>query len=203
MISYTLNGIKRTFSGDLEETLLDHLRLEHKITSAKDGCSGQGVCGACTVEIDGKPKLACRTKMKDLEGAEINTTEGLPKEFRSTIGKNFADKGAVQCGFCSPGMIMRAKGLYNVNKTPTRPEIVKAITPNICRCTGYVKIVDAIDETFKELNGKGSENKDKSALIGKPYPKCMSGIAREAQLFPVKMQHLQPVQEIGLSLSRQ
>jgi len=171
MISYTLNGINRTFSGDLEETLLDHLRLEHKITSAKDGCSGQGVCGACTVEIDGKPKLACRTKMKDLEGAVINTTEGLPKEFRSTIGKNFAEKGAVQCGFCSPGMIMRAKGLYNVNKTPTRPEIVKAITPNICRCTGYVKIVDAIDETFKELNGKGSENKDKSALIGKPYPK--------------------------------
>ncbi|NVO09479.1 MAG: selenium-dependent xanthine dehydrogenase [Bacteroidales bacterium] len=171
MISYTLNGIKRTFSGNLEETLLDHLRLEHKITSAKDGCSGQGVCGACTVEIDGKPKLACRTKMKDLEGAEINTTEGLPNEFRSTIGKNFANKGAVQCGFCSPGMIMRAKGLYNVNKTPTRPEIVKAITPNICRCTGYVKIVDAIYETFKELNGNGLENKAKSALIGKPYPK--------------------------------
>ncbi len=70
MITYTLNNIKRTYSGDSEESLLDHLRLEHKITSAKDGCSGQGVCGACTVEINGKPKLACRTKMKDLGGAD-------------------------------------------------------------------------------------------------------------------------------------
>jgi len=171
MLKYTLNGIKRTFSGDLEETLLDHLRLEHKLTAAKDGCSGQGVCGACSVEINGKTKLACRTKMMDLEGAEIVTAEGLPKEFSETIGKNFAEKGAVQCGFCSPGMIMRAKGLYNVNKTPTRPEIVKAITPNICRCTGYVKIVDAIESTFNELDGKQSVKNPKSALIGKPYPK--------------------------------
>ncbi|HCT31089.1 MAG TPA: selenium-dependent xanthine dehydrogenase, partial [Bacteroidales bacterium] len=171
MISYTLNGVKRTFSGDLEETLLSHLRLEHKVTSAKDGCSGQGVCGACTVEINGKPKLACRTKMADLEGAEIITSEGLPTEFRETIGKNFAEKGAVQCGFCSPGMIMRAKGLYNTTKNPTRPEIVKAITPNICRCTGYVKIVDAIDSTFKELNGTPVSKNEKSALIGKSYPK--------------------------------
>lgn len=171
MISYTLNGVKRSFSGDLEETLLSHLRLEHKVTSAKDGCSGQGVCGACTVEINGKPKLACRTKMADLEGAEIITSEGLPKEFRETIGKNFAEKGAVQCGFCSPGMIMRAKGLYNTTKTPTRPEIVKAITPNICRCTGYVKIVDAIDSTFKELSGVPVSKNEKSALIGKSYPK--------------------------------
>ena len=174
MITYTLNGIKTNYSGDLEETLLDHLRLEHKITSPKDGCSGQGVCGACTVEINGKPKLACRTKMKDLDGAEILTTEGLSEKFRTTIGKNFAEKGAVQCGFCSPGMIMRAKGLYNVNKTPTRPEIVKVISPNICRCTGYVKIVDAIDETFKELDGDKHTNNPKSALIGKPYPKYQS-----------------------------
>jgi len=174
MIAYTLNGIKRTYSGDLEESLLDQLRLEHKITSPKDGCSGQGVCGACTVEINGKPKLACRTKLKDLEGAEIITTEGLSEEFRTTISKNFAEKGAVQCGFCSPGMIMRAKGLYNVNKTPTRPEIVKAISPNICRCTGYVKIVDAIDKTFSELNGDKPKINTKSALIGKPYPKYQS-----------------------------
>ncbi len=171
MITYFLNGIKRTFAGDIEETLLDHLRLELKLTAAKDGCSGQGVCGACTVEIEGKPKLACRTKMKELEGAEIVTAEGLPKEFRESIAKNFAQKGAVQCGFCSPGMIMRAKGLYNVNKIPSRIDIVKAITPNICRCTGYVKIVDAIDSAFKELNGENSKSTGNSALIGQPYPK--------------------------------
>ena len=97
--------------------------------------------------------------MKELEGAEIFTAEGLPEQFRATIGKKFAEKGAVQCGFCSPGMVMRAKGLYNINKTPTRSEIIKAISPNLCRCTGYVKIVDAIEATFIELNGKKVENK--------------------------------------------
>ena len=174
MITYTLNSIKRTYSGDSEESLLDHLRLEQKITSAKDGCSGQGVCGTCTVEINGKAKLACRTKMKDLEGADIITTEGLPEKFRSTIAGKFAEKGAVQCGFCSPGMIMRAKALFNINKTPTRPEIIKAISPNLCRCTGYVKIVDAIEAAFFELNGKKVENNFSSAEIGKPYPKYQS-----------------------------
>ena len=171
MITYTLNEIKRSYSGDPEESLLTHLRLERKITSAKDGCSGQGVCGACTVEINGKPKLACRTKMKDLNGAGIFTVEGLPDIFRTTIARNFAEKGAVQCGFCSPGMVIRAKGLFNVNKTPTRSQIIKAISPNICRCTGYVKIVDAIEAAFLELNGGKVENSYKSALIGMSYPK--------------------------------
>jgi aldehyde oxidoreductase len=175
MVTYTLNSIKISYSGDSEESLLHHLRLSHKLTSAKDGCSGQGVCGSCTVEINGKPKLACRTKMKDLDGAKIYTTEGLSLEFREIISKKFAEKGAVQCGFCSPGMVMRAKGLFNINKTPSRPEIIKAITPNLCRCTGYVKIVDAIEATFKELNGTKGEIDCKSALIGKPYPKYQAG----------------------------
>lgn len=170
MISYTLNGISRNYSGDPDETLLDHLRIEHRITSPKDGCSGQGVCGACTVEINGKPKLACRTKMKDIDEALIITAEGLPDTFRKVIGKNFAEKGAVQCGYCSPGMIMRAKGLYNINRTPTRPEIIKAVSPNICRCTGYEKIIDAIDSSFKELNGSPSPAV-LSAQIGSSYPK--------------------------------
>ncbi|MDZ7635130.1 MAG: molybdopterin cofactor-binding domain-containing protein [Bacteroidales bacterium] len=130
----------------------DHLRKENRITSAKDGCSGQGVCGACTVEINGSAKLACRTKIKSLEGAEIVTTEGLPERFREVISRSFAHKGAVQCGFCSPGMIMRAKALHNVNPAPSRDEIIKAIKPNLCRCTGYVKIVDAIASAFEELN---------------------------------------------------
>jgi aldehyde oxidoreductase len=171
MILFTLNGIKRTYSGDSEESLLKHLRLELKITSAKDGCSGEGTCGACTVEIDGKPKLACRTKMKDLNGAEIFTTEGLPEEFRTVISRNFAEKGAVQCGFCSPGMVIRAKGLYNIDKTPSRSRIIKAISPNLCRCTGYVKIADAIDAAFHELNSGKKEMEHSAALIGSSYPK--------------------------------
>jgi aldehyde oxidoreductase len=171
MITYTLNGLKKSYSGDFEESLLDHLRFGHKITSAKDGCSGQGVCGSCSVEINGRIKLACRTKMKDLEGADIITVEGLPEDFKAITGKIFAAKGAVQCGFCSPGMIMRAKGLFNINKSPARSEIIKAITPNLCRCTGYVKIVDAIEAAFKELNDKGEYAKSSSALVGEPFPK--------------------------------
>ena len=115
MITYTLNGVERCFEGDPEETLLYHLRIEQRITSPKDGCSGQGVCGACTVEINGRARLACRTKMKSLGGTEIVTAEGLPERFRRVISSHFAEKGAVQCGFCSPGMVMRAKTLYNAN----------------------------------------------------------------------------------------
>ena len=157
MITFVLNGIKRDFEGDTEESLLDHLRFENRITSAKDGCSGEGTCGACTVLINGKARLACRTKMKELDGAEVCTIEGLPDGFRAVISRNFALYGAVQCGFCSPGMIMRAMGLYNQTKTPSRSEIIKAITPNLCRCTGYVKIVDAVEAAARVMRDKGSE----------------------------------------------
>ena len=174
MITFTLNGIRRSFEGDPEESLLDHLRLENRITSARDGCSGQGVCGACTVEINGKALMACRTKMKSLEGAEVFTSEGLPDRFREIISRQFAVKGAVQCGFCSPGMIMRAKALYNVNPDPSRDGIIKAIRPNLCRCTGYVKIIDAIASAFAILRGESDAPDDTPASIGQPYPKYMA-----------------------------
>lgn len=174
MIAFVLNGVKRGFEGDTEESLLDHLRFENRITSAKDGCSGEGTCGACTVVINGKARLACRTKMKELDGAEVCTIEGLPDGFRAFISRNFALYGAVQCGFCSPGMIMRAMGLYNQTKTPSRSEIIKAITPNLCRCTGYVKIIDAIEASFSEMNGSPAGREHPRALTGNPYPKYMA-----------------------------
>ncbi|MCI0523181.1 MAG: molybdopterin-dependent oxidoreductase, partial [Bacteroidales bacterium] len=174
MITFSLNGLKRGFEGDPEETLLDHLRLENRITSAKDGCSGEGTCGACTVIINDKARLACRTKMKELDGAEVLTAEGLPGRFRDAVSSNFALYGAVQCGFCSPGMIMRAMALYHREKTPSRSEIIKAITPNLCRCTGYVKIIDAIEATFLEMNGSPAVRKRPPALTGNPYPKYMA-----------------------------
>jgi xanthine dehydrogenase molybdenum-binding subunit len=169
MITFTLNGIRRSFEGDPEETLLYHLRIENRITSARDGCSGQGVCGACTVEINGRAMMACRTRMKSLEGAVVFTAEGLPARFREVIGSQFAEKGAVQCGFCSPGMIMRAKALYNVNPAPSREEITRAIRPNLCRCTGYVKIVDAIASAFAVLQGEKNDtgNSQGTALTEK------------------------------------
>ena len=175
MISLHINGVRCDFLGDTESSLLDFLRIEKRITSPKDGCSGQGVCGACTVEINGKAKMACRVRMKNVDQAEVVTTEGLPENMRQVIGKAFANKGAVQCGFCTPGFIMRMKSLINQNPNPNRQEIIKAVSPNLCRCTGYVKIVDAIEEVIKELNGSKSLNVEKvTAQIGSRFAKYQS-----------------------------
>ena len=171
MITLTLNGKKNNYTGDPAVSLLSYLRIDHGHTAAKDGCSGEGVCGACTVEINNKPMLACRTKMADLHGAVIVTPEGLPDDFRSAMGIAFASRGAVQCGFCSPGMIMRAKGLYNKGNVPHRDDIARAIKPNICRCTGYVKIIDAIESGLTVLRDGKPSTDSISGLIGSRYPK--------------------------------
>lgn len=171
MIKLSVNGKTIEYNKDESRSLLDFLRKDLHLTAAKDGCSGQGVCGACSVEINGKIKMACRVKMADMNNAEVFTLEGLA-DFRDIMGKHFAQQGAVQCGFCSPGMIMRAKGLYNSNKTPSRNDIIRSITPNLCRCTGYVKIIDAIETGFKELNGESLASPTKNdAKIGSRYTK--------------------------------
>ncbi len=172
MIQLTVNGIKKQFSGDPEKTLLEYLRNDLKITSAKDGCSGQGVCGSCTVEVNGKAKMSCTLKMKKLENAEIFTMEGFPEYVKDTIAKAFVNKGAVQCGFCTPGLISRTKVLLQKKPDPTIGEIQKAIKPHLCRCTGYKKIEDAIiyaAEALKE--NKKLEITKTSGKIGVPHPK--------------------------------
>jgi len=172
MINFTLNGVKETYSGNPEENLLKYLRLDKHITSVKDGCSNQAACGACTVEIDGKAKLACVIKMKTLEGTEIFTPEGFPEYVKDTIAKAFVNKGAVQCGFCSPGFISRTKVLLQDNPNPTIEEIQKAIKPHICRCTGYKKIEEAIlyaGEAIRE--NRKLEITKTSGKIGVPHPK--------------------------------
>ncbi len=172
MINFQLNGSLKTYSGDPDQSLLTWLRKTEKITSAKDGCSGEGTCGACTVQINGKARLSCTTKMGKLAGAQIITLEGLTQNFKDTISKAFVKKGAVQCGFCSPGMIMRAKALYDQKLNPSRSEIIKAISPNICRCTGYVKITDAIEYAFENLRKKTNiDLHTKSEGIGSRLPK--------------------------------
>ena len=151
MITFILNNNKINFKGDEEETLLNYLRNKLGITSVKDGCSGEGVCGACMVEIDGKARLSCTRRMKSLEGSEVITMEGIPEKVREVIARAYVKKGAVQCGFCTPGLIMRTKVLFAENPYPDREQIKKAINLNLCRCTGYVKIVDAIEEALKQL----------------------------------------------------
>ncbi len=172
MINFTLNGVKETYSGNPEEYLLTYLRRDKHITSVKDGCSNQAACGACTVEINGKAKLSCVTKMKTLEGAEIFTPEGFPEYVKDTIAKAFVNKGAVQCGFCTPGFISRVKVLLQDNPNPTIEEIQKAIKPHICRCTGYKKIEEAIQHAGEAIReNKTLEITKTSGKVGVPHPK--------------------------------
>lgn len=144
MISFKLNGEIQDYFGDPNQSLLNYLRLGKGITSIKDGCSAQAACGACTVEVNGKAVLSCVTKMQKLEAAEIFTPEGFPEYVLDTIAKAFVNKGAVQCGFCTPGFISRTKVLLQNNPNPSIEEIQKAIKPHLCRCTGYKKIEEAI-----------------------------------------------------------
>jgi selenium-dependent xanthine dehydrogenase len=144
MIKFTLNGQETEFTGDEKASLLSFLREEKGIASVKDGCSGQAACGACLVELGGKPTLACSTPLKRAAGKEIVTIEGFPENVRRTLGRAFVAKGAVQCGYCTPGILSRAKILLESNPDPSRAEVVKALRANVCRCTGYVKIIDAI-----------------------------------------------------------
>lgn len=161
MITFTLNGKSICYDGDPSVTLLDYLRDEQGIISVKDGCSGQAVCGACMVEIDGKPRLSCVTKLGKLDGTSILTLEGIPLSVLTVIASAFVKKGAVQCGFCTPGFIMRTKILFQENPNPTRAEIAAALRQNLCRCTGYVKIIDAVELALYNLRtGEISEIDD-------------------------------------------
>lgn len=172
MVQFILNGQKTNFDGDPEISLLKFLRNIKNITSVKDGCSCQGACGACMVEIDGEAKLSCLTPLKKLENAKVNTLEGLPVDVRDIMAKAFVEKGAVQCGFCSPGFLMRTNVLLQKNPTPTRDEIKQALTLNLCRCTGYVKIIDAIHEAAQRLQQKlPSTSTSLSGNVGTSYPK--------------------------------
>ena len=129
---------------DPSTTLLEVLRDQLDLTGTKHGC-GIGQCGACTVQVDGKPILACLTLAIAVREKNILTIEGLSKmNILHPIQKAFVDYGAIQCGFCTPGMIMAAKALLDKNPKPTREEVKIAVAGNLCRCTGYVKIIDAV-----------------------------------------------------------
>ncbi len=174
MITFTLNGNETAFSGDENLSLLNFLRNEKGLTSVKDGCSGQAACGACLVEMDGKPALACATKMKRVEGKPVITIEGFPENVRRTLGRAFVAQGAVQCGFCTPGILTRAKILLETNPNPSREDVLKALNVNICRCTGYVKIIDGILLAAKALRENVEVEWESRTGIGYSYPKVES-----------------------------
>ena len=142
MYSFTVNG--KLVETEKEVSLLRFLRDDLKLKSIKDGCS-QGACGTCTIIIDGKATRACVMTTKRAQGMNIVTVEGLSDEEKEIFVYAFGAKGAVQCGFCIPGMVMSGKALVDKNPNPTEAEIKEAIKGNICRCTGYKKIIEAID----------------------------------------------------------
>lgn len=145
IISLTVNGEEHLVAVDDRDTLLDVLRNKLSLTGAKEGC-GTGECGACTVLLDGQPALACLTLAVGVVGKKITTIEGLAVNGKlSPLQQAFIDHGAVQCGFCSPGMIVSATALLSVNAKPSRQDIQKALEGNLCRCTGYNKIIEAIE----------------------------------------------------------
>lgn len=127
-------------------TLLDVIREDLRLTGTKRGCD-IGVCGSCTVLIDGKPKRSCVIKVGDIpQGAKITTIEGLEKDgCLHPIQQAFIDCGAIQCGFCTPGMVLTAKALLDAHPNPTREQIKEALKGNLCRCTGYQQIFEAIE----------------------------------------------------------
>lgn len=128
------------------ETLLVYLREALDLTGAKSGCA-KGVCGSCTVLVDGASRLACKTPVKDVAGCAIVTIEGMAAADGTLhpLQQAFVDHGAIQCGFCTPGMVLRAHGLLLKKSRPSRDEIRKALSANLCRCTGYQQIVDAVE----------------------------------------------------------
>ncbi len=143
-ITFTLNDETLTMDVKEDIRLLDFLRDELGLTGTKEGC-GEGECGACTVIVDGKAVNSCLVLLPEIDGSEITTIEGLSKNGElDPIQKAFIDEGAVQCGFCTPGMIMSTKGLLDRKVNPSDEEIMEAIEGNLCRCTGYYKILQAI-----------------------------------------------------------
>lgn len=150
-IQININEVDYSLDVPLNKTLVELIRDDLGFTGTKYSCS-EGECGACTVIMNSKAVLSCLILAVEADGAKITTIEGLKKENGELhpIQQSFIDKGAVQCGFCTSGMIMAAKSLLDRNPKPTRLEIENAVNGNLCRCTGYIKIVDAIEEAAKK-----------------------------------------------------
>lgn len=144
LIQLTVNGDQYDVIVKPNQTLVEVLRDDLELTGTKVGC-GEGACGTCTVLVNGKPVRSCLTLAVEAQGKEIETIEGLASEGElHPVQKAFIERGAIQCGFCTPAMILTSKALLEENSNPTEEEVRRAISGVVCRCTGYAKIVEAI-----------------------------------------------------------
>ena len=150
-----VNGLQHSVPDDQKERkLLEFLREDLGIRGTKNGC-GIGACGACTVLVDMRPRRACVTPLKKVDGLKVLTIEGLSEADGSLhpVQQAFIDAGAIQCGFCTPGMVLTTLALLQVNPSPGREEIRSALKGNLCRCTGYQQIVDAVELAASRMAG--------------------------------------------------
>jgi len=156
IVEFTLNGEKVKYDVRPDKRVLDFFRDELGLTGPKEAC-GEGECGACTIIVDGLNVHSCLMLAAELDGKDVWTIEGLkgPGEKLHPIQEAFVEVGAIQCGFCTPGMVMSTKVLLDNNPSPTREEIKKALEGNLCRCTGYYKIIEAVELAAEKLKGDG------------------------------------------------
>jgi len=156
-ITVTVNGRRRELNVDVRSSLLEMLREELRLTGTKQGCAA-GECGACTVSVDGGLVDSCIYLAVWADGKTVTTIEGVasPDGALSDVQQSFIDSGAIQCGFCTPGMVIAATALLEKNPRPTRDEIRRGLSGNLCRCTGYQKIVDAVENTAKMRGGENA-----------------------------------------------
>ncbi len=172
-VTLTINGIKKQVEVAPDKVLLDLLREDLHLTGTKQSCDRKGQCGACTVIVNGKATRSCLKKVTDLEGADVISVEGLgTPENPHLIQEAFVLSGAIQCGYCTPGMIMATKALLDNNPNPTLADIKKALAHNLCRCTGYTKIVDAVRLAGKFIRKETTPVKVRAAL-----PEKMLGVS--------------------------
>jgi aerobic-type carbon monoxide dehydrogenase small subunit (CoxS/CutS family) len=166
-ILFTLNGEPCRASFAPHKTLLEVLREDLDLTGTKHGCE-LGECGTCAVLVDGVPVLSCLVLGLDVEGKSVTTVEGMADGPRlHPLQAAFADLGAAQCGYCTPGILLTAQALLEANPKPTRPEIAEALAGNLCRCTGYIKIYEAIELAAARMRGEAAEPTEES-IFGQP-----------------------------------
>lgn len=178
-VTLTINGVQRKVTAGPEKVLLDLLREDLGLTGTKQSCDRKGQCGACTVIVDGKAVRSCLKKVADLDGANVISVEGLgTPENPHLIQEAFVLSGAIQCGYCTPGMIMSSKALLDKNSNPSVPEIKQALLGNLCRCTGYKKIIEAVQLAGKFIRKETTpaqvKSKIKKGMVGASLPRPTS-----------------------------
>lgn len=162
-LTLRLNGDRRAFGVASHWTLLEALRYGLGMTGSKQGCD-KGDCGACTVLVDGQPTLSCITPVLEADGREITTVEGLAAaDGAHPLQLAFGECGAAQCGFCTPGILMSAAALLDRTRTPSRDEIRDALSGNLCRCTGYTKILDAVELAARRMQEETVEAEERAS----------------------------------------